>query len=292
MNLRQTFRYTKRRLIRPLVMAYAAVATWIQPRYPDFLGIGAPRAATTWLHQTLSSDPAFFLPVRKELHFYDEAEMGGDDSPGGDSELRWSENFTFDVERPAHQRWYWLQYRHAGDRLAGDITPAYSTLSVERLNTIRRQMPDVKIIYILRNPVERAWSGLRKSVWYQKGATYLEDKGEDWMLQQLMRPEVLLRGDYPRAIRNWEAVFPREQILYLFHDDIRSDPDSALDSVYQFLGVLRPESQHAGARSNTVNAAPSQPMPDAVKRALLGHYEEQIREIEHRFDRDLSRWRR
>jgi len=286
MNLKQSSRYHRRRFIRSGMLAYARLAAWIPQRFPDFMCIGAPRAATTWVHKSLQADPQVFLPKRKEVHFYDEPPADN----GGDSDLRWSDPFTFDVQNPAHLRWYWYQYRHAGTRLAGDITPLYSTLSAERIAIIREHMPDLKLIYILRNPIDRAWSGLRKSAWYQKGTAFLESKEEEWILQQVLRPEVLVRGDYPRAIANWESVFPEEQFLYLFFDDVREGPEACLDQMYDFLGLAQPERQFAQTATKKVNAAPEKPMPDYVKRALRQHYEKQIEELESRFNRDLSHW--
>ena len=58
--------------MRQVELAYMRVATWIPETFPHFMCIGAPRAATTWLHTELSSDPRIFLPKRKELHFFDE----------------------------------------------------------------------------------------------------------------------------------------------------------------------------------------------------------------------------
>ena len=251
--------------------------------------IGAPRAATTWVHKQLGANPGVFLPKRKEIHFYDEPLPG---VAVEDSDLRWSETFFFDVDRAAHQRWYWYQFRHAGSRLAGDITPLYSTLSEGRIRTIFEHNPDLKIIYILRNPVERAWSGVRKSVWYQKGETFLDDKDEAWILEKIMRPEVLIRGDYPRAIKNWEAVFPQEQIQYLFHDDIEADSDKVLTEISDFLGLVGTAAPAQQPRSRRVNAAPQKAMPEHVRAALLDYYRPQIAVLEQKFERDLSSWRR
>jgi len=290
MNLKQSTRYYRRRLVRRFVLGYTRAATWIPQRFPDFMCIGAPRAATTWVHKRLSADPGIFLPKRKEVHFYDEPPAAVASANSAKSDLRWSESFYFDVESPAHLRWYWHQYRHAGSKLAGDITPLYSTLSVDRIACIRRHMPELKLIYILRNPIERAWSGLRKSVWYQKGESYLQEKDADWIMQQVMRPEVLMRGNYPQAIENWETVFPKEQMLYLFFDDINEDANGSLDQIFDFLGKTRAGVAQAATSSRNVNAAPEKPMPDYVKRALSEHYAEQIRSLESRFGRDLSHW--
>jgi len=286
MNLRQTARYRRRRLVRKLHLAYARYATWIPERFPDFMCIGAPRAATTWLHTSLQRHPNVFLPKRKEIHFYDEPPPA--EYARGD--LRWAERDVHDVESPAALRWYWLQYRAAGERLAGDITPLYSTLSVDRIRVIHSQIPELKVIYILRNPVERAWSGLRKSVWYQRGADFLDEKSEPWLLEQVMHPSVLERGNYPRAIERWESVFPATQIHYAFHDDIRADADRELDGVANFLGVSAAELPAAGGEKKQVNAAPPMSLPPSIRAALEAHYADQIYALEKRFDRNLSHW--
>ncbi len=287
MNPRQSARYGKRRILRQFDLAFARVATWIPERFPDFMCIGAPRAATTWLHKTLSWHPQVFLPKRKEIHFYDEPR---DDGLPNRGDLRWREDFHFDIERPAHLRWYWHQFRDAGERLAGDITPLYSTLSVQRIRQIRNQIPALRIIYILRNPVERAWSGLRKSVWFQKGSDYLDSMPLEWLLEQVMHPDVLLRGDYPRAIANWEAEFAAEQLLYLFHDDVEADPDNVMRQVCDFLGLSLAAEMAAGGGTGRVNSAPASAMPVAVRNALSAYYEPQIRQLETRFGRDLAHW--
>ena len=286
MNVTQSARYRRRQLFRAVEMLYVRAAVWTVPRYPDFMCIGAPRAATTWLHQALREHPGVFLPKRKEIHFYDEPPPAG--YLNGD--MRWADAHFFDVERPGHLRWYWRQFRHAGDRLTGDITPLYSTLSAERIAVIRGHQPDLRIIYILRNPVERAWSGLRKSVWYQKGPTYLDQQDEQWVLEQLMHPSVLARGDYQTAIDRWESVFPATQILYLFHDDIRADANRELRQVLEHLGLQAAPQLDRGAERRQVNAAPPMAIPDAARSALEAHYREQIPWLEEKFGRDLSHW--
>lgn len=287
MNVKQSSRYHRRRLVRGCMLAYTRVAAWIPQRFPDFMCIGAPRAATTWVHKSLADHPEVFLPRRKEVHFYDERPADPGNTGAG---LRWSDSFYFDVERPAHLRWYWHQYRHAGARLAGDITPLYSTLSAERIGIVRRHMPDLRLIYILRNPIDRAWSGLRKSAWYQKGENWLDGKDEDWLLKQVMRPEVLIRGNYPRAIDNWESVFPADRFLYLFFDDVTSKPEESLDRMYNFLGIAGAGARTAEKIAQKVNAAPERAMPDYVRQALQAHYAKQVESLESRFKRDLSHW--
>jgi hypothetical protein len=267
-------------------MLYVRAAVWTPPRFPDFMCIGAPRAATSWLYTALRDHPRVFLPKRKELHFYDEPPPSGYLS----GDIRWADAHHFDVERPSHLRWYWRQFRQAGDRLTGDITPLYSLLSAERIAVIRRHQPALRIIYLLRNPVERAWSGLRKSAWYQKGPDFLAEQGEKWMLEHVMHPSVLERGNYPAAIERWESVFPAEQILYSFHEDIRADADRELSRVTQHLGLPDEPLLDRGHERREVNAAPPMSIPDAARQALEAHYRDQVEWLEQKFSRDLSHW--
>lgn len=286
MNLMQNLKSRRRDFLRAIQLYYAAFATWIPEIYPDFMCIGAPRAATTWLYQKLRDHPQIFLPKAKELHFFDEEP---DTDQNDRSGLRWHRAFYFDMSKPAHFRWYAMQFRKARNRTKGDITPVYSMLSRQRVRLIAEKAPDVKIIYIIRNPIERAWSGLRKTIWYQKGANH-KVKDRAWLLAAIMHPAVLERGNYRRAIETWGEVIPDGNMLYLFYDDIVEDPQSELARVCAFLGANRPSGPPASTEDKPVNAAPALRMPDEVRSRLSQHYKEQIQYLEARFDRDLSHW--
>ena len=105
-----------------------------------------------------------------------------------------------------------------------------------------------------------------------------------------MRPEVLARGDYQRAIETWESVFPRSQICYLFYDDIRSNATGVLDDVYLFLGLTPRPSKSESSPSRHVNAAPNREMPEAIRVSLERYYAGQIGFLQNHFGRDLSHW--
>lgn len=286
MTLKQ-LRAARRSLIRRAELHYARFAHWIPETWPDFLCIGAPRAATTWLYDRLSRDPQIFLPAMKELHFFDEMRAADPEHSGG---LKWHRSFHFDLSDRAHWRWYWLQFQAGKGRTKGEITPAYSLLSAPRVRLIFQAIPDLRIIYILRNPVERAWSSLRKMVWYQKGARNELVRDLDWALQTIRHPEILAGGDYRRVMETWEAVFPRENLLYLIHDDIEQSEQLSLNRVYAFLDLKMPSNSQVV--TNRVNAAPPSSIPDDVRTFLEHHYDAQIRYLEARFDRDFGHWQK
>src|SRR5262245_8764381 len=97
-----------------------------------FLGIGAQKAGTTWLHENLRTHPVLSFPHGTEIHFWDAQRDRGID-------------------------WYRSLFV-SSDRVEGEITPAYAILPPRQVAEIAATFPDLRLIYILRNPIDRAWS--------------------------------------------------------------------------------------------------------------------------------------
>lgn len=253
---------------------------------PDFLGIGTARSASTWLHSRLSQHPDVYLPKLKELHFFNERREHISCDVSGAS---WTRPVYFDLNNPVHWRWYSLQFLPGQGKVKGEITPDYSTLSRERVGEVRAHLPDAKIILNIRNPIDRAWSGLRYS-WQRHWDEKLEPGDVERLMRAALHPERLLRGDYPLTLTNWEAHYPEAQRLYLFYDDIAASPSTELRRVAAFLGVdplKLPAAQGDAAR---VNHAPRENIPPEVRARLREHYAPQIHWLENRFDRNFSHW--
>ena len=138
--------------------------TGVRPRGPDFLGIGAQRAGTTWMHRFLRGHPDLWLSPIKELHYFNDP-----------SNKRWFRNLrTRLAQGPG--RWdvsYFLGARdddwyarlfsaaQASGKLAGEITPSYAVLDNAVLQRIHAINPEVKLIFSMREPIARAWSSWR-----------------------------------------------------------------------------------------------------------------------------------
>ena len=259
--------------------------TDLPPLKPDFLGIGTARSASTWLHSRLSQHPDVYLPELKELHFFNERrEHTACDVSGA----TWTRPLYFDLGDPAHWRWYSQQFAPGVGKVKGEITPDYSTLSEARVGEVKRHLPDVKIILLIRNPIDRAWSGLRYS-WKRHLDGVLEPGEVDRLMRAALHPERLLRGDYPMTLTNWEAHFPASQRLYVFYDDVAAQPSTELEHIADFLGIDPAKLPREGD-SRRVNDAPAETIPSEVRGRLLEHYEPQILWLQNRFDRDLSGW--
>src|SRR5436305_1807995 len=150
---------------------------------PNFLCIGAQKAGTSWLYANLTQHPSVWMPPIKELHFFNHLYVPenrnwtvGHLRKGAADSIRWhiahaaSIDFSYVkylcevvTADPFTEAWYRRLFdrRGAAGKLLGDITPEYSTLPIEGVRYVRGLLGAVKIIYIVRDPVDRASSQIR-----------------------------------------------------------------------------------------------------------------------------------
>jgi len=269
---------------------YAAFNPNISPIYPDFLCIGAPRTGTTWLYETLYSHPDIFIARRKELHFFDEPIIRKWQGKQQDINKRLTGKY-YDMENASHWRWYSMQFQGANDRIKGEITPAYSRLSDDRVQLLAQRLGNVRIIYMMRNPVERAWSSVKFFSW-QFTEKILSKADHNRTLEFVMHPRRLMGGNYEDVITRWERFISQENILFLFYDDLAADPSSQLQRICDFLGVkAHPKSRQVLTAKRVNYSAQHFDIPRDIERLLHDYYDGQIDYLENRFMRDLSHWR-
>lgn len=259
-----------------------------------FVAVGAQKAGTTWLHSVLSAHPDVYVTRCKELHYFN-AVYGTDfhklpkalsaflrlkavlvpnalqsrllELFGGGRRAR--------VAMLAYQKndaWYRALLNRPQDKpviARGEITPAYMIVSETALRHMRDLLPGVKIILILRNPIDRVWSSYRYFV-KERGLGSLSSKA---FREFMERKDVVERTDYEAAYNRLLKVFPREQLLVLFYEQLRDAPETFLSQVYEFLDVPHLEREHAekfGSRS--VNASPSSAIPSEDRQALVEQF--------------------
>lgn len=246
----------------------------------DFLGIGAHKAGTTWLHRMLGLHPDIGLPPQKELHFWDKR------WPAGESIERYEARFA-GLARP----------------IKGEITPAYAILPPTTIRVVHQRYPDLRLIYILRNPIERAWSHARMG--YSKTVSQdtrdALDTRRDWFLQHFRSADSLLRGDYETSLRNWLAVYPQEQLLTRIQEEIFAAKCAFLVECCTHLGargdffvtvdpaVLEERVYPEIVIQKSQPSALPRDVPSFFVEPLLEIYAPRIRSLEDFMQRDLTR---
>lgn len=279
----------------------------VMPRV--FLGIGAQKAGTSWLHHCLAVHPEIWMPPVKELHFFNErARHGGGrlpprvSTPRARVELK---EFAAYVVRardlgalawgaryflaPRDIDWYRAILSHAGDRLTGDITPAYSTLPDAAIRELAGELPDVRAVLLLRNPIERAFSHAVMDLSPLAPNDVLSLPAERFF-EHFRSRESMRRTEYTAMIDRWESVLGRERLLVGFYEELSEDPLHLLAKVAQFLGVA-PIDWAATARVGArVNAGQRAKMPEPYRDALSEMYREEIARLAERYAPYPERW--
>lgn len=228
-----------------------------QKNLPHFLCIGAQKSATTWLHHQLAKHPGICMPDIKEVHYFD-----------------W---FFY-----RSLSWYGKYFEKCGDKIRGEITPGYSVIEKGRIKFLARIMPEVKIILVLRDPVERAWSSARFHFAKEKKRR-MEEVSHEELIAHFNLSWVRQRGDYTTILKKWKEIIPSHNLLVLLHEDLSSDPQLTLNRIHDFVGA----EDFAGADLTArYNVSEEMAMPDDIRAYLTEYYAGMVSELrtEHRIN--------
>jgi hypothetical protein len=184
----------------------------------DFIIIGAAKSATTWLQTQLQSDPAIYMPA-PELHYFSREYSRGRD-------------------------WYLSQFSEQGfGRTIGEKSNSYLYVP-EAAARLHRDLPHVKLIAQLRNPVERAYSNY--CMLFRRGEVGADIES---YLDPLLSKDIrfLAAGNFASHLQSYIDLFGREPLLILFYEGVLDDPETQMSRVRAHLGLpprsLAPDSQ-------------------------------------------------
>jgi hypothetical protein len=226
---------------------------------PDFLILGAAKAGTTSLHHYLSEHPRAKPPVIKEIHYFDHAYRRG-----------WN--------------WYLAHFpQKTAGGIAGEATPYYllHPLAPQR---VASDLPQVRLIVLLRNPIDRAVSHHNHELVDGYEDLSLEDavereeerlRGEEDRITADPRYKsfshqhhsYLARGRYAEQLERWFQHFDRDRLLVLGAEELFEEPKSCIEKAQRFLGLepmLPPDLSPRNDRSYS--------LPDAALRKRLQAY--------------------
>jgi hypothetical protein len=243
---------------------------------PDFIVIGAQKGGTTALRAYLNHHPFLLLP-KKEVHF-------------------------FDMNFHLGKQWYEKQLpkRPNAQYLIGEKSPSYLIHPTvpERVYSL---YPQVKLIVILRNPVDRAYSHYwhnigpkRENLSFEKAieAEFSRIQGEKEKLiknplhdfNQYRHYSYLTRGIYVDQLKNWFKFFPREQMLILSSDDLYKFPKITMKKICAFLGVPN----HAPKKNLSVHKGSYPPMSLEMRQHLTAYFHPYNEELEKLLNRKFN----
>jgi hypothetical protein len=228
---------------------------------PNLIVIGAMKCGTTALHRYLDLHPEIAMSEPKELNFFS--------GPTGN----WHKGVG----------WYAARFRPAPVR--GEASPGYTSPSFpEAAERMARVVPEARLVYAVRDPVERAVS------------QYLHHRADGTerrpISEALLDPasQYLARSRYYERLEPYLARFPRERIFILAREDLASERRATLRALYRFAGVddLFWSPDH-GRRWNVARGEPV-PLDEPLRRRLAARLSEDADRLGDLAGRRFTNW--
>jgi len=248
-----------------------------QSRSPiDFIAVGAQKAGTRALRNYLSCHPDIGLHEAQEAHYFDDERHFGAPAATHDA---------YEARFPTPR----------SDLVRGEVTPVYMYWrnAMQRIWTYN---PHVRLIVLLRNPIERAFShwNMERS-WQNEPLAFYDAllaeraRCRECLPVQNIHYSYVDRGFYSEQLRRIWSFFPEPQVHVMRSDHLRRDPQTTLMSMGRFLGIdtspfaaVNPAVRHVGLYA--------EPMDSRALGFLRKMFEFEIRELERMLSWDLSEW--
>jgi hypothetical protein len=262
-----------------------------------FLGIGAQKSGTTWLSGYLAGHPEVYMSALKEMHFWGnrssdakwpnsafKKRLGRLQSNGSKSVSTFNHisaledrlKMNGDIGKYAEYFNSRIEKQHA----FGEISPAYCKLHSNEFEFIKGHFPDIKIIFLMRNPVDRLWSQIR----FSEPVDTLEEM-EQKIESAFLKSVYVERSDYVSTLRNIRRIFAPENIHFEFFEDLFQQ--RAMDGICRFLGV----DLHAGEFSKKRNVSIKMPLHPRLRVSMVKRLEHQYTYVRDLFGGDIpNKW--
>lgn len=193
----------------------------------DFLIIGAQKSGTTTLFQLLSEHPQIFMPMQKEVGFFA--------NPKDDK---------YELGFASYLEQYFSGF--GAGQMVGEASPQYMCC-LYAAKRIAHDAPSVKLIAVLRNPVDRCYSAYKMLLRFEEEQRAFGEivndldmgaKGKQIeALEYFPRTDVMRTGLYGAILSNYLHYFSRDQIHICFMEDLEREPTKVVRDIYRFLGV-------------------------------------------------------
>ena len=200
-------------------------------KLPNFMIIGAGKSGTTALYEYLAEHPDVYMSPVKETNFFAlEGEKMVDPKD--------------DPEQMFHYPWSvtnWEDYVKLFDgveteKAIGEVSPMY-LYSEEAAFRIKERFPDMKLIVILRNPVDRLYSRFMHLARENRKPTNRFEDALDRETIWWRRNDLVKEGFYHNHLQKYYGLFDKDQIKVILYDDFKSDPLKEVQNIYEFIGV-------------------------------------------------------
>ena len=203
----------------------------VNHKLPDFIGCGFQKCATKGISTNLRKHPSLSLPEEPEQ--FPDYELNFFTHPAGCNDK------PSDKKTPEEIEWYKSFFKSDGN-IHGEFSPNYADWAQYVAKSIHDVHPDVKLLFSLRNPIDRAYSAFnhycnilpRSRKWGHEGSTWSPDESLIWNLKN-KHFDVC----YSTALKHFNKYFSREQTHLIIFEQLKKQPEVTYNKIFDFLGV-------------------------------------------------------
>jgi hypothetical protein len=266
------------------------------------------KAGTSWLYHNIRYHPDVQMPPYKEIFYFHDSSVLPyctqailANRPArrlrarrvmthymmrNKKHIRWYLRYLL---LPRTDGWYLSLFSREDGKVSGDVTPTYARLIPKRVAKVHELLPDAKIIYLMRNPIQRAWSqvAMQFESWYG-GLERANDEQITELLERIEAKGHFRDSDYLRAVRIWSRHYSEEQLGLFFFDELANDSHKFLNSIYEFLGLSASDQHIPDAVGRKRNERLYPPMPDHFGRYLTTRLHSRLEEQHRFFDNEYT----
>ena len=219
----------------------------------DFISISLARTGTTWLRNNLNCHPDI---------------------------LAMGETWGFNLHTTKDRLNFWdlsiKAFKNKEFKIKGDISPSYALLTNEEIEICKKCCPDLKLIFILREPVSRTWSHLKHMQSHREG--YFEKEENDFA-KSLTDPYTTINSNYLLVLHKWQTHF--SNIFIYFYENMVANPEMFFDKLFKFLNVESVDISKFPAHEIINNSIPLK-IPNDIEKYLFSLYQtEALQLINH-----------
>ena len=177
----------------------------------DFLGIGFTKCGSTWVYKCLEEHPEISVSRTKETSFFVNQDL---------------------LARPRDLKYLEKFFEDDGGRIRGEFSPMYATKEIA-LKNIKEFYPEVKLLFILRDPVAKRVSEM---IYNHRFDGDMGRVDFDGMIYEKFK-DAREQSVYYKHLKKWFDNFPHQNIHIMFLEEVKKCPERETERLYDFLGV-------------------------------------------------------
>ena len=255
------------------------------------MSIGAAKSATTWLYQMFKDHQDIYFSPEKEIHYFAHANTRDwnlnykERSKTFTNQAQWIEkvwlkNLTDEefkqyfewyaryLSEPVNDEWYMNLFSdRGGKKYVADFSNSTCFINRRGCRHLKRSFDTVKLVYTLRDPVDRLWSHVKFHLMWTGKSHLLESYTDDDFIKLANRRNFIINSLYVKNITNFAKTFDESQFKILFFEDTINNPIAVLNEIEDFLGIdQRPYITKSPEKP--INKGVPRPIPDTIKHAF------------------------